>query len=130
MDSRRDHVHFATFDFDSLGSAEKIFRTADKKSRIGTRIVWTFLSGGGSVEISAVNRNLEPLDVASATPAKHMAQSRDEDNQVVPQLDRQAAQTVIQVVGDEAKPVQSESLPEDILQLGEVVNQPEGGSIR
>jgi hypothetical protein len=72
------------------------------------------------VDIGAVNRNLSLLDVGPATPPKPA---------VVSHLDRQAGQTVIQVVDDETKAVQSEALPEDILQLGEVVNQPEGGAI-
>lgn len=39
-------------------------------------------------------------------------------------LDRQAGQIVVQVVDDETKAVQSEALPQDVLQLGEVVSQP------
>jgi hypothetical protein len=73
------------------------------------------------MEISAVNRNLPPLDVAPATPPKPAVKSH---------LDRQAAQTVVQVVDDETKAAQSQTLPEDVLQLGEVVNQPEGRGIR
>jgi hypothetical protein len=63
-------------------------------------------------------------------PAKPTVQNRRENVESVSHLDRQAAQTVIQVVDDETKAVQSDVLPEDILQLGEVVNQPEGGDIR
>jgi hypothetical protein len=37
---------------------------------------------------------------------------------------------VVQVLDDETKAVQSEALPEDILQLGEVVNQPDDRAIR
>jgi hypothetical protein len=43
----------------------------------------------------------------------------------VSHLDRQAVQTAIQVVDDETKAVDSQPLPEDILQLGKVVSQPE-----
>jgi uncharacterized FlaG/YvyC family protein len=72
------------------------------------------------MEISAVNHNLQPLNVAPVNPAKPT---------VVSHLDRQAAQTVVQVVDNETKAVQSEVLPEDVLQLGEVVNQPQGSGI-
>jgi hypothetical protein len=74
------------------------------------------------VDVSAVNRNLQPPDVAPATPPKPAVASHH--------LDRQAGQTVIQVVDGATKPAQSEALPEDILELGEVVNQPEGRTIR
>jgi uncharacterized FlaG/YvyC family protein len=48
----------------------------------------------------------------------------------VSRLDRQAGQTVIQVVDDETKAVQSEMLPEDVLQLGEGVKQTEDRATR
>jgi hypothetical protein len=73
------------------------------------------------MDINLVNRNLPPLDVAPTTPPKLAVASH---------LDRQAAQTVIQVVDDQTKAVQSEALPEDVLQLGEIVSQPEGRAIR
>jgi hypothetical protein len=66
-----------------------------------------------SVDISAVNRNLQPPGVAPVAPAKS-------------HLDRQPGQIVVQVVDNETKAVQSQVLPEDVLQLGEVVNPPEG----
>jgi hypothetical protein len=79
------------------------------------------------VDIGAVNRNLPP-DVAPATPAKDTGQNRGRNNQAVSHLDRQASQIEIQVV-DETRAVQSEVLPEDVLQLGEVVNQLEDSAI-
>jgi hypothetical protein len=82
------------------------------------------------VDISAVNRNLQPLDVAPAAPAKPTVRNRSENDEVVSHLDREAGQIVIQMVDRETKAVQSQVLPEDVLQLGEVVNQPEGGAIR
>jgi hypothetical protein len=82
------------------------------------------------MEINLVNRNLQPPAVAPATAAKRITQSRGEDNEAVSHLNRQAAQTVIQVVDDETRSVQPEALPEDVLQLGEVVNHPEGRDIR
>jgi hypothetical protein len=81
------------------------------------------------MEISAVNRNLQPPAMAPTTPAKPTVQNRRENDDGASHLDRQAGQIVIQVVDNETKAVQSEALPEDILQLGEVVNQPEGGAI-
>lgn len=74
------------------------------------------------MDISAVNRNLQPPDVVSATPAKHTAENRRENDEGVSHLDRQAAQIVIQVVDKATKEAQSQPLPEDVLQLGEVVN--------
>jgi hypothetical protein len=114
----------------ALRGAEKILRAADKKSRIGSHFEWTSSSRGGSVDFNAVNRNLQPPVVALATPAKPPVQNRTENDDVASHLDREAAQIVIQVVDDETKPVQSEGLPEDVLQLGEVVKQPEGRAIR
>jgi hypothetical protein len=82
------------------------------------------------VDISAVNRNLQPLDVAPTAPAKPTVQNRSENDEFVSHSDREPGQTVIQVVDSETKAVQSQVLPEDVLQLGEVVDQPEGRAIR
>jgi hypothetical protein len=108
----------------------KIFRTTDKKNGIGSHFAWIFLSRGGSVYVSAVNRNPQPLDVAPAALAKPTVQNRSENDEVVSHLDRKAGQIVIQMVDRETKAVQSQALPEDVLQLGEVVSQPEGRAVR
>jgi hypothetical protein len=80
--------------------------------------------------INVINRNLHPPDVAPATPAKHTALSRGEDDEVVSHLDRQAGQTVIDIVDQETKAVPLQVLPQDVLQLSEVVNDPKSGAIR
>lgn len=82
------------------------------------------------MDINAIDRILTLPEAALATPAKHPAQNRGEDDEVVSHLDRQAGQIVIQVVNDETKAAQSQPLPKDVIQLGEVVNPAEGRAIR
>jgi hypothetical protein len=79
--------------------------------------------------LSAVNHNNQPPDSTPAAPSMHAAQSHGQNNnEAVAHLNRQPAQIGIQIV-DEMNAIQSEGLPEDVLQLGEVVDQPDGHTI-
>jgi uncharacterized FlaG/YvyC family protein len=87
------------------------------------------------MDISAVNRNLQPLEAAapvSATPQP--AQTRDviqavkalnatemfgQDNEVIFQMDRQAKRMVIQIVDRQTKEVVSQIPPEYVVRLSE-----------
>ena len=93
------------------------------------------------MDISAVNRTSQPLDVgAPVAPVEHAAQNRDvvqavkalnatemfgQDNELVFQMDRQARRMVIQIVNKNTKEVLTQIPPEYVLRLNEDLNQAE-----
>ncbi|MBV8903999.1 MAG: flagellar protein FlaG [Acidobacteriia bacterium] len=91
------------------------------------------------MDISAVNRTSQPLDIgAVATPVEHAAQTRDivqavkavnatemfgQDHELVFQMDRQTRRMVVQVVDKNTKEVLSQIPPEYVLRLSDGLNQ-------
>ena len=87
------------------------------------------------MDISAVNRNLQPLEAAPpVVPVEQAAQNRDviqavkalnatemfgQDNELVFQMDRQARRMVIQIVNSKTKEVLTQVPPEYVLRLNE-----------
>ena len=87
------------------------------------------------MDINAVNRSLQPLDVGTpVAPVEHAAQTRDiiqavkalnatemfgQDNELVFQMDRQARRMVVQIVNSKTKEVLSQIPAEYVLRLNE-----------
>ncbi|HLI87025.1 MAG TPA: flagellar protein FlaG [Bryobacteraceae bacterium] len=87
------------------------------------------------MEISALNRNLQPVEAAAPVSAvKQPAQARDvvqavkavnasemfgQENELVFQMDRQAKRMVVQIVNRQTKEVISQIPPEYVLRLSE-----------
>lgn len=87
------------------------------------------------MDISAVNRNLQPLEAAApVVPVEQAAQTRDviqavkalnatemfgQDNELVFQMDRQARRMVVQIVNSKTKEVLTQVPPEYVLRLSE-----------
>jgi len=92
------------------------------------------------MDITAINRNFEPLVAAAAVaPVEQPTETRDlvqavkalnatemfgQDNELVFHMDRQARRLVIQVVNSKTKEVLSQVPPDYILRLSEDLNKP------
>ena len=93
------------------------------------------------MDITAINRNVEPLVAAApVAPVEHLAEMRDvvqavkalnatemfgQDNELVFQMDRQARRMVIQVINSKTKEVLTQVPPAYILRLSEDLKKPE-----
>jgi uncharacterized FlaG/YvyC family protein len=87
------------------------------------------------MDITAINRNVEPLVAAApVAPVEHLAETRDivqavkalnatemfgQDNELVFQMDRQARRIVIQVINNKTKEVLTQVPPAYLLRLSE-----------
>jgi uncharacterized FlaG/YvyC family protein len=92
------------------------------------------------MDVTAINRNLEPLVAAAAVaPVEQPVETRDivqavkalnatemfGDNELVFQMDRQARRMVIQVINSKTKEVLTQVPPAYVLRLSEDLKKPE-----
>jgi uncharacterized FlaG/YvyC family protein len=91
------------------------------------------------MDITAINRNLQPLVAAApVAPVEHLAETRDivqavkalnatemfgQDNELVFQMDRQARRMVLQVINRKTNEVLTQVPPAYVLRLSEDLKQ-------